>query len=228
MVGLVDRLRLFDRAHPAGAQKAFGCRRCRAVRGWQPASSLCPHRRRPARGGMGAVERFSRSVLLAPPRADHPTATGDAHTGDAQSLPWEQVRRVLHATRLGACHPRAFVLSPSASNVSSRRPRKRSSTSSPGPSRPPPLRRVGHRAGRPLARAPARLASRRRLRHGHEATGASPTRPRNAAAEFEEGRRIAWRTLAPTPLTLLFTGRTWRYELEPVEGGARIQGDLGP
>ena len=50
-----------------------------------------------------------------------------------------------------------------------------------------------------------------------------PYATRNVVTEFEEGRRIAWRTLAPTPLTLLFTGRTWRYELEPVEGGTRIR-----
>ena len=46
-----------------------------------------------------------------------------------------------------------------------------------------------------------------------------PYATRNVVTEFEEGRRIAWRTLARSPLTLLFTGRTWRYELEPVEGG---------
>jgi uncharacterized protein YndB with AHSA1/START domain len=50
-----------------------------------------------------------------------------------------------------------------------------------------------------------------------------PYATRNVVTEFEEGRRIAWRTLAPAPLTVLFTGRTWRYELEPVEGGTRIR-----
>ena len=45
----------------------------------------------------------------------------------------------------------------------------------------------------------------------------------NHVVEFEEGRRIAWRTLAPKPLHLLFTGRTWRYELEPVEGGTLVR-----
>ena len=40
---------------------------------------------------------------------------------------------------------------------------------------------------------------------------------------FAEDRLIAWRTLAPFPLTLLFTGRTWRYELEPVEGGTLVR-----
>jgi uncharacterized protein YndB with AHSA1/START domain len=50
-----------------------------------------------------------------------------------------------------------------------------------------------------------------------------PYSTRNVVVEFEEGRRIAWRTLAPKPLTLLFTGRTWRYELEPVEGGTLVR-----
>lgn len=46
---------------------------------------------------------------------------------------------------------------------------------------------------------------------------------RNVVTEFEEGRRIAWQTLAPSPMTLLFTGRTWRYELEPVPGGTKVR-----
>lgn len=50
-----------------------------------------------------------------------------------------------------------------------------------------------------------------------------PYSTRNVVVELEEGRRIAWRTLAPKPLHLLFTGRTWRYELEPVEGGTLVR-----
>ncbi len=50
-----------------------------------------------------------------------------------------------------------------------------------------------------------------------------PYATRNEVVELEPGRRIAWRTLAPGPLSLLFTGRTWRYELEPVEGGTRVR-----
>lgn len=46
---------------------------------------------------------------------------------------------------------------------------------------------------------------------------------RNEVVELVENRRIAWRTLAPFPLSLLFTGRTWRYELEPVEGGTLVR-----
>jgi uncharacterized protein YndB with AHSA1/START domain len=45
----------------------------------------------------------------------------------------------------------------------------------------------------------------------------------NVVREHEEGRRIAWQTLAPAPLDKLFTGRTWRYELEPVEGGTLVR-----
>ena len=46
---------------------------------------------------------------------------------------------------------------------------------------------------------------------------------RNVVVEFEENRRIAWRTLAASPLDKLFTGRTWRYELEPVDGGTLVR-----
>ena len=46
---------------------------------------------------------------------------------------------------------------------------------------------------------------------------------RNEVVELVENERIAWRTLAPHPLSLLFTGRTWRYELEPVEGGTLVR-----
>jgi uncharacterized protein YndB with AHSA1/START domain len=49
-----------------------------------------------------------------------------------------------------------------------------------------------------------------------------PYSTRNVVVEFEDNRRIAWRTLAAPLLTLLFTGRTWRYVLEPVEGGTRV------
>jgi uncharacterized protein YndB with AHSA1/START domain len=46
---------------------------------------------------------------------------------------------------------------------------------------------------------------------------------KNVVTEFEENRRIAWRTLAPAPLDKLFTGRTWRYELEPQDGGTLVR-----
>lgn len=42
--------------------------------------------------------------------------------------------------------------------------------------------------------------------------------------EFEEGRRIAWRSTSPVPLMGLFVGgRIWRYELEPGEGGTLVR-----
>jgi uncharacterized protein YndB with AHSA1/START domain len=47
----------------------------------------------------------------------------------------------------------------------------------------------------------------------------------NTVIEFEPNRRIAWRTCpaAPGPIARLVAGRTWRYELEPVEGGTRVR-----
>lgn len=45
----------------------------------------------------------------------------------------------------------------------------------------------------------------------------------NVVREYEENRLIAWQTLAPAPLDKVFTGRTWRYELEPVAGGTRVR-----
>ena len=46
---------------------------------------------------------------------------------------------------------------------------------------------------------------------------------KNVVVEFEENRRIAWQTLAPKPLSYVLTGRIWRYELEPVEGGTIVR-----
>lgn len=51
---------------------------------------------------------------------------------------------------------------------------------------------------------------------------------RNVVTEFEENRRIAWRTLAPSPLDKFFTGRTWRYELESVQGGTLVRETWDP
>lgn len=50
-----------------------------------------------------------------------------------------------------------------------------------------------------------------------------PYSTRNEVVEFEENRRIAWRTLAPAPLNRLVTGRIWRYELTPAEGGTVVR-----
>ena len=46
---------------------------------------------------------------------------------------------------------------------------------------------------------------------------------KNVVVEFEENRRIAWQTLAPKPLSYVLTGRIWRYELEPAEGGTIVR-----
>jgi uncharacterized protein YndB with AHSA1/START domain len=46
---------------------------------------------------------------------------------------------------------------------------------------------------------------------------------RNVVTELEENRLIAWRTLAGGALSHLFTGRTWRYELTPVDGGTLVR-----
>lgn len=45
---------------------------------------------------------------------------------------------------------------------------------------------------------------------------------RNEVVELEENRRIAWRTFQG-PLTKITSGRTWRYELKPVDGGTRVR-----
>ena len=50
-----------------------------------------------------------------------------------------------------------------------------------------------------------------------------PYTMRNEVTEFEEGRRIAWSARATGPLGRFTAGRTWRYELEPVEGGTRVR-----
>lgn len=45
---------------------------------------------------------------------------------------------------------------------------------------------------------------------------------RNVVVEFDEGRRIAWQTLAADPLSKVVTGRVWRYRLDPVPEGTRV------
>lgn len=45
---------------------------------------------------------------------------------------------------------------------------------------------------------------------------------RNVVVEFEDNRVIAWQTLAPGLLRHLLTGRIWRYQLTPVEGGTLV------
>ena len=45
----------------------------------------------------------------------------------------------------------------------------------------------------------------------------------NEVIEFEENRRIAWKTRPPGIFRNLGGGRIWRYELEPVDGGTRVR-----
>ncbi len=45
-------------------------------------------------------------------------------------------------------------------------------------------------------------------------------RTSNTVVEFEQDRRIAWKT---TGLKGLVGGRIWRYELEPVDGGTLVK-----
>jgi uncharacterized protein YndB with AHSA1/START domain len=48
--------------------------------------------------------------------------------------------------------------------------------------------------------------------------------------EFEQDRRIAWQSRPPGRIGRIAGGRTWRYELEPVEGGTLVREswDVGP
>jgi uncharacterized protein YndB with AHSA1/START domain len=46
---------------------------------------------------------------------------------------------------------------------------------------------------------------------------------RNLIIDFEENRVICWRTLAQGLLSKVVTGRTWRYDLEPVDGGTLVR-----
>lgn len=46
----------------------------------------------------------------------------------------------------------------------------------------------------------------------------------NEVVEFEEDRRIAWAPQMAGPLGRLgLSGRRWRYELEPTEGGTKVR-----
>ncbi len=133
--------------------------------------------------------------------------------------PGSKSRHLLLATRLGACHPR--------------RPRPEPVCVERVVPAPPEAvfdllaRPERHRDFDGSGTVQGARSQGRRLdlgdSFGMDMHWRVPYATRNVVTEFEEGRRIAWRTLAPTPLTLLFTGRTWRYELEPVEGGTRIR-----
>jgi uncharacterized protein YndB with AHSA1/START domain len=46
----------------------------------------------------------------------------------------------------------------------------------------------------------------------------------NEVIEYDEPKRIAWQTRAPTAIgSRLFGGRIWRYELEPTDGGTIVR-----
>jgi len=45
----------------------------------------------------------------------------------------------------------------------------------------------------------------------------------NRVVEFEEGRRIAWRTGPEGAVGRYVAGRIWRYELETVDGGTLVR-----
>jgi hypothetical protein len=44
----------------------------------------------------------------------------------------------------------------------------------------------------------------------------------NTVTEFEQDRRIAWKTVLSGALGRFVGGRVWRYELEAVEGGTKV------
>jgi hypothetical protein len=45
----------------------------------------------------------------------------------------------------------------------------------------------------------------------------------NKVIEFEDDRRIAWKTGPPGFMGKLVAGRVWRYELTPVDGGTLVR-----
>jgi hypothetical protein len=45
----------------------------------------------------------------------------------------------------------------------------------------------------------------------------------NKVVEFEENRRIAWKTGPPGFMGHIVAGRVWRYELTPVDGGTLVR-----
>jgi hypothetical protein len=49
----------------------------------------------------------------------------------------------------------------------------------------------------------------------------------NTVIEFEQDRRIAWKTVLSGFLGRFIGGRIWRYEFEPVDGGTLGPGELG-
>jgi hypothetical protein len=50
-----------------------------------------------------------------------------------------------------------------------------------------------------------------------------PYETRNTVVEYEQDRRIAWRTTVELPRGLEFGGRVWRWELEPSGDRTRVR-----
>lgn len=76
-------------------------------------------------------------------------------------------------------------------------------------------------------KAPARLSL--GARFGMDMRIGAPYKMVSVVTEFEEGRRIAWRPVPDYPLvSRLVGGRTWRYELEPVDGGTLVRETWDP
>jgi uncharacterized protein YndB with AHSA1/START domain len=50
-----------------------------------------------------------------------------------------------------------------------------------------------------------------------------PYSMKNTIVEFEQDRRVAWKTTGGKPWTAFLGGRIWRYELEPREGGTLVR-----
>jgi uncharacterized protein YndB with AHSA1/START domain len=76
-------------------------------------------------------------------------------------------------------------------------------------------------------KAPARLSLGARFGMGMRI--GAPYKMVSVVTEFEEGRRIAWRPVPDYPVVnRLVGGRTWRYELEPVEGGTLVRETWDP
>jgi hypothetical protein len=44
----------------------------------------------------------------------------------------------------------------------------------------------------------------------------------NTVIEFEQDRRLAWKTVLSGPLGRFIGGRIWRYEFEAVDGGTKV------
>jgi Polyketide cyclase / dehydrase and lipid transport len=74
---------------------------------------------------------------------------------------------------------------------------------------------------KPKAGAPAKLKLGSTF--GMSMKAGVPYSMSNTVIEFEEDRRIAWKTVLSGFLGRFIGGRIWRYEFEPVEGGTLVR-----